>query len=104
MTGSELSRFVEERIEPLRRKLRRLYPGDPVQCMECGFTCERRELADFLVRTSRGRTWPSWPPERCSPDEFAVECPECRARESFVDAIRCWECGGNPCLCHARGA
>ena len=74
---------------------------DPVRCRRCGHVTRRSRLRTerYQWRSLKGIRHVA--AENCQPDEYVVACPDCGARESFDDAVRCAECLDCPCICTA---
>jgi hypothetical protein len=79
------------------RRTTHLSSREPMACDACGAVYPRRDLDDLQVCTLRGIA--GLDPGRCEPAEYAAECPECGARDSFQPAVRCAECDQRPCTC-----
>ena len=85
-----------------RRDLRRRGPlADPLACDECGRVVQRRRLPDLLIRTLGAVG--GLAPGLCEPAEYATQCDQCGAVESFQPAVRCAECDRWPCDCSPPG-
>jgi len=71
--------------------------ADPMACDECGRVVPRRRLPDLLTQTLGAVG--GLAPGLCEPAEYATQCDQCGAVESFQLAVRCAECGQWPCDC-----
>ena len=74
---------------------------DPMACDECGGVVEQRCLSDLLIRTLGAVG--GLAPGLCEPAEYATQCDQCGAIESFQPALLCAECGQGPCDCGPPG-